>query len=154
MDALEAMQREINQLKRQLEMFQSGNYATTQFVGLGTTARPILTSTSWDGDSFSTTGKTLIDLSAVFGAPAGIKAALFRVAIRDEASETGDYVLILSPENGGGTGIQINCGYVNDRYNRGVLTVPCDANGDVYYQVAASGAGTMDVILQIWGYWI
>ena len=32
--------------------------------------------------------------------------------------------------------------------------VPCDANGDIYYQIAASGTGTMDVNIQIWGYWM
>ena len=151
MDALEAMQREINQLKRQLEMFQSGNYATCQFVPL----TAALTSTSWDGDGYSTTGKTLIDLSAVFGVPAGVKAILARIAIRDSDGADGDYTFILSPEASGGVGpAQINCIPVYDRYNRASFVVPCDANGDVYYQVAASGAGTMDVILQIWGYWI
>ena len=34
------------------------------------------------------------------------------------------------------------------------MVVPCDANGDVYYQIVASGTGTMDVHLQIWGYWL
>ena len=150
MDALEAMQREINQLKRQLEMFQSGNYATCQFVPL----TAALTSTAWDGDAYSTTAKTLLDLSAVFGAPAGIKAVLFRAVIRDSAAATGDYVFILSPEAGGGTGPQVNCIPVNDRYNRVMMVVPCNADGDVYYQITASGTGTMDVILQIWGYWI
>jgi hypothetical protein len=113
----------------------------------------MLSSTSWDGDGYTTTSKTLIDLSAVFGAPAGIKAVLFRGAIRDEAAETGDYSLTLSPESGGGTGISVNCIPVNDRYNRFEMIVPCDANGDVYYQTTASGTGTLDVVLQIWGYW-
>ena len=26
--------------------------------------------------------------------------------------------------------------------------------GDIYYQIAASGTGTMDVYLEIWGYWL
>ena len=45
-----------------------------------------LTSTSWDGDSFSTTAKTLIDLSAVFGVPANVKAIYARVFVNDSAS--------------------------------------------------------------------
>lgn len=113
-----------------------------------------LTSTSWDGDPYSTTSKTLIDLSAVFGVPAGVKAVSIRAAIRDEAAATGDYTLVLGPTNSGGVGPSMNCIPVNDRYNRGAFTVPCDANGDIYYQIVASGTGTMDVILQIWGYWI
>jgi hypothetical protein len=42
----------------------------------------------------------------------------------------------------------------NDRPNREFLIVPCTAGGDLYYQTLASGAGTLDVVIQIWGYWI
>jgi len=45
-------------------------------------------------------------------------------------------------------------GVTNDRQARGMMIIPCDANGDIYYQITASGAGTMDVFVQIWGYWI
>lgn len=141
MDALNRLTRRVEHLER---------HGVGRFIPLTTH----LTSTSWDGDGYSTTAKTLIDLSAVFGAPAGIKAALFRAAIRDEAAATGDYVLILSPGGAGGIGPAVNCIPINDRYNRVMMIVPCDANGDVYYQITASGVGTMDVILQIWGYWI
>ena len=113
-----------------------------------------LTSTSWDGDSFSTTAKTKIDLSAVFDVPAGIKAVLVWVAVRDSASQTTDCYFRLSPVSTGDAGMGVNCDYVNDRYGRHLLIVPCDANGDIYYQIAASGTGTMDVFLQIWGYWL
>ena len=113
-----------------------------------------LTSTAWDGDAFSTTAKTLIDLSAVFGTPAGIKAVLAWVGVRDSASQTTDCFFRLSPVSIGDAGIGVNCDYVNDRYGRHLLIVPCDANGDIYYQTAASGTGTMDVFLQIWGYWL
>ena len=111
-----------------------------------------LTSTSWDGDSFSTTAKTLIDLSAVFAVPAGVKAVDVKVNVRDEASETVDCWIMLSPNDTAAQGLTANCSTVNDRYNRVVLRVPCDTNGDIYYQIAASGADTLDVVLQIWGY--
>jgi hypothetical protein len=113
-----------------------------------------LTSTSWDGDGYSTTAKTLIDLSAVFGAPANIKAVYFRVAVRDEASASGDYWIILGTTTYSGAGPTVPCLTVNDRYNRVMVKVPCDQNGDVYYQTNASGTGTLDVSLQIWGYYI
>lgn len=123
--------------------------------GMFTPLTSPLTSTSWDGDAHSTTAKTLIDLSAVFGAPAGIKAAVFRTAIRDSASATNDCVLILSPNNSDGVGLSADCsGIANDYYDRNCLTVPCDANGDVYYQIVASGVNTMDVTVEIWGYWL
>lgn len=113
-----------------------------------------LTSTSWDGDARSTTAKTLIDLSAVFGVPAGVKAVLAYVAIRDSGSAGADTYLILSPTDVANQGLLIDCsGLANDAWERGTLIVPCDANGDVYFQVAASGAGTLDAWVQIWGYW-
>jgi len=113
-----------------------------------------LTSTDWDGDAYSSTTKTKIDLSEVFDVPAGIKAVLVWVAVRDSASQTTDCFFRLSPVSTGSAGMTVNCDYVNDRYGRHSLIVPCDANGDIYYQINASGTGTMDVYLQIWGYWL
>ena len=62
-----------------------------------------LTSTAWDGDSFSTTGKTLIDLSSVFGVPAGVKAVLVRMIARDSGSSSGYNQLMLSPNSTAGS---------------------------------------------------
>ena len=117
--------------------------------------RTPLTSASWDGDSFSTTAKTLIDLSAVFGAPAGIKAALFTLSIRDSGSAASDTYIVLSSNDTAGSGPKFGCGgLANDAFARGDLTVPCNADGDVYYQIVASGASTMDIYMVIFGYWI
>jgi hypothetical protein len=113
-----------------------------------------LSSASWNGNAYSTTGKTLIDLSAVFGAPAGIKAVLLFVWVRDSGSAGADTYLILGPSNGNFTGMAANPHPVNDRVTRSSMVVPCDANGDIYYQIGASGAGTFDVTIQIWGYWL
>ena len=115
-----------------------------------------LTSTAWDGDSFSTTAKTKIDLSVVFGVPAGVKAVLVRLAARDSASyANADLYISLSPTDAaGGAAILRPAGIVNDVYTDGMFIVPCDANGDVYYQIAASGTGTLDAIIEIWGYWL
>jgi hypothetical protein len=116
-----------------------------------------LTSTAWDGDSFSTTAKTLIDLSAVFGVPAGVKAVLAGVSIRDSgsAASTGGCYLILSPVNTTLVGVYTYCaGLTNDAFTHHNIIVPCDANGDIYYQINASGSGTMDAYIEIWGYWL
>ncbi len=116
-----------------------------------------LTSTSWDGDAYSTTAKTLIDLSAVFGAPVGIKAVDVGVSIRDSASAsaTTTCFLVLSPNNVATQGRYIYAaGLGNDAWTHGGFIVPCDANGNVYYQIDASGANTLDAFLQIWGYFI
>jgi hypothetical protein len=116
-----------------------------------------LTSTSWDGDARSTTAKTLIDLSAVFGVPAGIKAVLCNVHVRDSGSDgvTTFIGIILAPNSTSDQGISHSCnGVTNDAKTRATMVVPCDSNGDIYYQTVASGAGTLDVVIEIWGYWI
>ena len=114
------------------------------------------TSTSWDGDARSTTGKTKIDLSAVFGVPAGVKAILVRLTARDSGSSSGYCQLSLSPNNTqDSVAIQAYLqGVANDIYITENGIVPCDANGDVYYQIAASGTGTMDCWIEIWGWWL
>jgi hypothetical protein len=122
----------------------------------GTAGSP-LTSTSWDGDARSTTAKTLIDLSAVFSVPAGAKAVAVKIGIRDSgsaASASGCYLVLshesASPAAGGGASC---AGLANDALVRiGMLVIPCDANGDIYYEVDASGASTLDAWLEIWGY--
>ena len=112
-----------------------------------------LTSASWDGDSYSTTAKTLIDMSAVFAVPAGVVAVLAKTAINDSASAAGSYFLMLSPNNTAGEGMAIRANFVsNDKIQEDQFVIPCNTDGDIYYQIAASGASTMDIIIQIWGY--
>jgi hypothetical protein len=116
-----------------------------------------LTSTSWDGDSRSTTAKTLIDLSAVFGVPAGVKAVLVQLICKDSGSAaSNDIYFGVSPNGSSGsvTVISVGRGLPNDTltYSQGIC--PCDSNGDIYYQIVASGSNTMDCYLRIWGYWL
>lgn len=115
-----------------------------------------LTSTAWDGDAYSTTLKTKIDLSSVFGAPAGIKAILVRLIARDSGSSAGYCQLGLSP-NSTADSVAVQCyleGVANDVYVSANGIVPCDANGDIYYQIVASGTETLDAFIEIWGYWL
>ena len=143
-------QRRADNLERAIERLQGMlSSASLQPTYLTTP----LTSTSWDGDSFSTTAKTLIDLSAVFGVPAGVRWVLVHTRVRDSGSAGGSYFLILSPNSTAGDGLVNRVEYVtNDARNEQTMVVPCDANGDIYYQIAASGTGTTDVWLEIWGY--
>jgi len=134
----------------------SAEFAVYAFHGL----TGALTGEDFDGDSFSTTAKTLIDLSLAsgahgFGVPAGVHAVSCEVSIRDSGSAGGDYYIILGPTNNAGEGKVVRCsGLPNDSWVSGDLLVPCDASGDIYYQIVASGAGTMDVYIRIWGYFI
>ena len=114
-----------------------------------------LTSTAWNGDAYSTTAKTKIDLSTVFGLPAGIKAVYARIQANDSASANtpGLYVLLSPNDTSGHASLVVRpSGLPNDYVADQAGIVPCDANGDIYYQVSASGTGTMDVNIQIWGY--
>ena len=113
-----------------------------------------LTSAAFDGDAFSTTAKTLIDLSASFGAPDGIQAVYMKIVVNDGGSAGTDTTLILSPINTAGVGLAFSPMPVDDRAGRYAAIIPCDSNGDIYYQVTASGAGEFDIVLQIWGYFI
>lgn len=129
----------------------STEYTTYAFVPLITP----LTSTAWDGDGKSSIAKTSLDLQGVFGAPANIKAILVTVYCRDEFSSTGDYYMYLAPNATAYQGAVVSCSYrPNDNYAAQTMVVPCTSTGDIYYQIVASGAGTFDVIIQIWGYFI
>ncbi len=113
-----------------------------------------LTSTSWDGDARSTTTATKIDMSSVFsGYPTDkVKAVLVRLACRDSATL-------------GTTGLSIGIG-PSATYYYNVSTVAiggdvmssqtawcaCDANGDIYFRVVASGTNTLDAWLEVLGY--
>jgi len=150
MNDIELM-RDLNKMKAEIQALRTIEIGPT-FVPL---AAP-LTSTAWDGDSFSTTAKTLIDLSAVFGAPAGVKAISVRSFGRDSGSASNTTFAILSPNNVDGVGPVsiLLTGVPNDGFVESDGIVPCNDDGDIYYQVKASGAGTMDIFLQIWGYWL
>lgn len=140
--------------------FQMEELLSTVFVRRNEITRPVflttaLTSTSWNGDSFSTTAKTLIDLSAVYGVPAGIKAALFAVTIRDSGSGSSDCIFLLSNNDGDNwQGMALSAPSPNDRYGRASIVMPCTDDGDIYYRITASGSGTMDIFMSIWGYWL
>jgi hypothetical protein len=136
-----------------LQKYYGGSYRTGYlFVPLTTP----LTSTSWDGDARSTTAKTLIDLSAVFGVPAGVKAVSARLEARDSGSSGIVSYFGISPNNvasnlAGRVWLE---GVPNDSRRAETFVCPCDVNGDIYYQINATGTGTLDAWLEIWGYWI
>ena len=151
-DFEESMIQRVKRLEREVERLQKWERTSQpQFYPLTT----LLTSTAWEGAARSTTSKTLIDLSAVFGVPAGVKAVSVIAAVRDSASATGEYYMCLSPVNTAGVGPKIACsGLANDKFGYESFIVPCDSNGDIYYQIVASGTGTFDAYLQIQGYWL
>ena len=133
-DRIKRLEREVERLR----VKESG-----KFIALTTP----LTSTSWDRDDKSTSDRAIVDLSAVFGVPAGVKAVL--MTIQTQADAINDY---------------IRCG-PNSTYNYALTCrttvasqiahasgiVPCDANGDVYCYPSGTVEG---VQVWIWGYWL
>lgn len=118
---------------------------------------PPLTSTSWDGDAYSTTAKTKIDLSAVFSAPGGITQVLVRLQAADSgsaAAAANSCWFGVSPNDTAASlvGAVRLAGEPNDFFKETTFLCPCDSSGDIYFQCAATGASTMDVYIQIWGY--
>lgn len=112
-----------------------------------------LTSASWAGGSFSTTAKTLINLNSTFGAPTRIKEVLIWYAIRDSGSAANDTWMILDATATAGAGPSFGCaGLANNARARGELTVVCNTDGNVYYQINASGVNTMNIFLRVFGY--
>lgn len=103
-----------------------------------------LTSTSWDGDAKTTGSSGTIDLSAVFGVPAGVKAVLVRLAAR---STTLDLVAAAGP-NSSNLGLICRTNVVS-RYSEAYGVVACDSNGDIYFYAS----GNLDnVFLEVFGY--
>lgn len=106
-----------------------------------------LTSTSWDGDTKGVGDRAIVDLSAVFGVPAGVKAVL--MSIQTQGNAANDYIRF-GPDSGN------NFTLVCRTQVAGVIAhasgiVPCDANGDVY----CFPSGTVEsVYVWIWGYWL
>lgn len=118
-----------------------------------------ITSTSFDGDGFSTS-EADIDLSAFGnGCPPKIKAVFILVRIRDSASVTPSICYILCGTGGialdrdTNAALHVEVSAIANDYSRaGAAMIPCDSAGDIRYKIVASGANTLDVWLRITGY--
>jgi len=114
-----------------------------------------LTNTNFNGDSFSDVASwTKIDLSADFSMVPIASAVVLEVSARDSASASTDCYLAIA----GGSSPTVSQfvgphGLANDAWHRSRLIVPCDANGDLWYQIQASGSNTFDLWLRIFGYY-
>jgi hypothetical protein len=104
-----------------------------------------LTSTSWDGDSKTSGNNGTIDLSAVFGVPAGVKAVLVRLSARSATPST-SYAL-LGPSSAQNDAL-VSRVQVANTWQDSSGVVPCNASGDIYFTCG----GTCDIVIEIWGY--
>jgi len=115
----------------------------------------VATGANFAGDSFSdVTTSTLIDLSSEFGLPAGIKAIVARLSIRDSGTwGSNDLWFGMGPSATEFQDLKTYC-YGGNLFNAVTGIARCDANGDVYYQCDASGTDTLEVWIRIYGYFI
>lgn len=106
-----------------------------------------LTSTSWDGDTKSEGDRAIVDLSTVFGVPAGVKAVL--MSIQTQSDTVNDYIRF-GPDSGNSFTLVCRTQVAGQIMHASGI-VPCDANGDVYCHTS----GTIEnVFVWIWGYWL
>jgi hypothetical protein len=107
-----------------------------------------LTNSSWDGDTKNLSDDGTLDLSSLFSVPAGVKAVLVLLTVKDNAAGDIRYVA-LGPSSGNYS--MVTRVMNSDVYNTTQGVVPCDANGDIY--VKMSGDNIDYVHLSIWGYY-
>ena len=139
----EAIIQRIKQLEREVERLQRWERPAIKPVFLTTPK----TSTSWDGDTKTTSDRAIVDLSTVFGVPAGIKAVL--MSIQTQADAVDDYIRF-GPNSTYNYALTCRTP-VAGQIAHATGVVPCDSNGDVY----CYPSGTIEnVQVYIWGYWL
>lgn len=122
--------------------------------GLDSTAfgRPVFlttpkTGSAWSNATKTTADRVIVDLSAAFGVPPGIKAVL--MSIQTQASAVDAY-LRFGPTATYNYALVCRTGVAN-KIEHAYGVVPCDENGDVYCHPSTTIAG---VYVYIWGYWL
>ena len=116
-----------------------------------------LTNTDFDGDSFSDVGSLtkIENTSWSTTIPTDAKALIITGAARDSGSAAAPalYFRIYSTSTATNPALTIwPTGVLNDARVGADGIVPC-TDGDIWYDVNASGASTMDVWLYVVGYW-
>jgi len=106
-----------------------------------------LTSTSWDGDTKTSADRAIVDLSAVFGVPDGVKAVL--MTIQTQADAVDEYIRF-GPNSTYNYALTCRT-TVAGQIAHATGVVPCDSNGDVYCYPSGTVEG---VWVWIWGYWL
>lgn len=104
------------------------------------------TNTSWDGDSKSAANNGTLDLSALFGVPANVKAVYARLSIQ---SATINQAVGLGPSSGQSYYLLTRTQVAN-QYIDACGIVNCDSNGDMYITIT----GTNNIFIEIFGYFI
>lgn len=113
-----------------------------------------LIDTDWEGGGKDAADSGILDLS-IFGngCPPGIKAVCITIRCNDSGSAAGIAYLFCGPDTPNYTTLVLRLsGLADDKKRHVTGWVPCNANGDVYLHIAATGANTNDVYINIYGY--
>ena len=140
----DAVIQRIKQLEREVERLQRWERPAIKPVFLTTPK----TSTSWDGDTKTTSDRAIVDLSTVFGVPAGIKAVL--MSIQTQADAVNEYIRF-GPNSTYNYALTCRTP-VAGQIAHATGVVPCDSNGDIY--CFTSSTDVENVYVYIWGYWL
>jgi len=140
----EAIIQRIKQLEREVERLQRWERPAIKPVFLTTPK----TSTDWDGDTKTKSDRAIVDLSTVFGVPAGIKAVL--MSIQTQADAVDDYIRF-GPNSTYNYALTCRTP-VAGQIAHATGVVPCDSNGDIY--CFTSLTDVENVYVWIWGYWL
>ena len=116
------------------------------------------TNTTFDGDSFSDVASNtkIENTSWSTTIPSDAKALLITAMARDSdsAGTNGLYVFLYGAAAAATPSMRLYLnGIPNNQNAAETAVVPC-TDGDIWYRVNASGAGTLDIWLVCFGYWI
>lgn len=103
----------------------------------------------------STTAKTKIVMATEFPtAPTTeVIGYYFYIAVHDSGSAAGSCYVLVSDNSSAGVGAFVDAsGLTNDAWERNMVWVPCDANGDIYHSILATGVSTLDFYLNLAGW--
>ena len=117
-----------------------------------------LTNASFNGDSFSdVAANTKIENTSWSSTiPSNAKALLIRITARDSGSAGTNnlYVGLYGAAAATNDSLRLYLnGIPNDAYGTCSGVVPC-TDGDIWYRCNASGASTLDIWLECYGYWL
>ena len=144
---------QIQALNQQAPLYKIPDWVYPCDPGWPGTFATELTNASWEGGARSDEGFTEINMPSVFGIPSNCRAVLCRIIARDSVSltTTGLYFSLSNYAGGGVLSVRPS-GIANDYYIENTGVVPCSENGNIYYSINASGAGTLDAYLRVCGF--
>jgi hypothetical protein len=114
-----------------------------------------ITDASYDTGVFSSVSDQQIDMSSVFtGNLTYAQGYHFMIAIRDSGGASTNCWIGFKTSSGGSYVAWKSCHLANDEWARDVIFIPAGANGDIWFDINASGTNTFDLILRVVGYYI